>query len=128
MDINLSVLTLRKGVPFILNGHIEDDRHAIQIDGLKRVKGASIIGEFHYVPVMFCEARRARKSERQLLAAFAVLLSRIQGARPAGGILYLGRGCDKEEEWRRRENGRDAIKTPKRAVGLFDQGHRCSLP
>ena len=92
-DVNLSVPTLRKGVSFFLNGQIDDDRHAIRIDGLKRVKGASIIGEFHYVPVMFSEARRARKSERQLLATFAVLLSRIQGTYPAGGILYHGCDC-----------------------------------
>jgi hypothetical protein len=49
-DILLSVPNLRKGVPFILNGHIEDDRHSIRIDGLKRVKGASAIGQFHPEP------------------------------------------------------------------------------
>lgn len=65
----MSRSVLRKGISFILNGHLEDDRHAIRFDGLKKVDGASIIGEFHHEPVMFSEARRVRKSERQLLAA-----------------------------------------------------------
>src|SRR6266404_3651882 len=67
-DIPLSRAVLRKGIPFILYGHLEDDGHAIRFDGLKKVAGASIMGEFHYEPVMFSDARRVRKSERDLLA------------------------------------------------------------
>jgi predicted RecB family nuclease len=92
-DISLSRAVLRRGMSFILYGHLEDDRHAIRFDGLKKVDGASIMGEFHYEPVMFSDARRVRKSERQLLAMQAVLLSRIQGTVPSSGILYLGRDC-----------------------------------
>jgi predicted RecB family nuclease len=44
---------------------------------------------------MFSAARFVRKSERRLLAMFALLLSRIQGTVPVGGILYLGRDCAK---------------------------------
>jgi predicted RecB family nuclease len=91
--VQLSVAVLRRGTPFILNGRIEDDRHSIQFDGLKKVDGHSILGDFHYEPVMFSQAPRARKSERQLLAMFAILLSRIQGWVPTSGLLYLGRDC-----------------------------------
>jgi predicted RecB family nuclease len=90
-DISLSRAVLRKGTPFILHGHIEDDRVSIRFDGLKKVDGASIVGDFHYEPAMFSEARRVRKSERHLLAMLAVLLSRIQGGVPSSGTLYLGR-------------------------------------
>jgi predicted RecB family nuclease len=93
MDIALSRAVLRKGIPFILSGHLEDDRYAIRLDGLRKVDGTSIIGDFHYEPVLFSAARCVRKSERCLLAMFAVLLSRIQGTVPVGGILYLGRDC-----------------------------------
>jgi predicted RecB family nuclease len=92
-EICVSRSTLRKGIPFILCGKTEDDRHLIQFDGLKKVDGASIVGEFHYAPVMFSEARRVRKSERQMLAILAVVLSRIQGTVPSCGVLYLGRDC-----------------------------------
>lgn len=93
MDIPLSRAALGKGAPFILHGHIQDDRQAIRFDGLKKVDGASIIGEFHYEPVMFSESRRVLKAERQLLAMFAIILSRIQGKVPSSGVLYLGRDC-----------------------------------
>ena len=93
MDIPLSRAVLRKGIPFILYGHFEDDRHAVRFDGLKKAAGASIMGEFHYEPVMFGDARRVRKSERYLLATLGVLLSRIQGTTPGSGIVYLGRDC-----------------------------------
>ena len=92
-DISLSRSVLRKGTPFILYGHLDDDRHAIRFDGLKKVDGASILGAFHYQPVMFTEAPRVRQSDRHLLAMFAVLLSRIQGTVASRGVLYLGRDC-----------------------------------
>ena len=55
------------------------------------MNGASALGDFHYEPVMFSEARRVRKAERHLLAVAALLLSRVQGTLPSRGILYLGR-------------------------------------
>jgi predicted RecB family nuclease len=93
MDIPLSRTTLSKGIPFILHGQIQDNRQAIRFDGLKKVDGATIVGEFHYEPVMFSESRRVLKAERQLLAMFAIILSRIQGRVPSSGVLYLGRDC-----------------------------------
>ena len=41
-DLSLSVSVLRKGIPFILNGKIEDDLHSIRLDGLKRVDGGGL--------------------------------------------------------------------------------------
>src|ERR1700722_6131730 len=93
MEVYLSIPVLREGIPFIINAHVEDDHNSIRIDGLKRVDGASALGDFHYVPVMFGDARRAQKSERILLAMLAVVLSRFQGTIPTSGILYLGDYC-----------------------------------
>lgn len=92
-EISLSRAVLRRGIPFILCGHLEDDRLAIRFDGLRKVAGASIMGEFQYEPVMFSEARSARNLERHLLAVSAILLSRVQGTVSGSGILYLGRDC-----------------------------------
>ncbi len=45
-DLSLSVANLRKGAPFILGAHLDDDRHAIFFDGLRKVDGHSALGGF----------------------------------------------------------------------------------
>jgi predicted RecB family nuclease len=89
-ELNLSVAHLRQGASFIVGARLEDDRYAVVFDGLRKTDGPSILGHFRYEPVMFCPARRVRASERQQLAARAVLLARIQGAISGSGIVYLG--------------------------------------
>ncbi len=86
--LNLSVATLRKGVSIILNPRLDDDRHAVVFDALRRTDGASTLGNFQYQPVMFCAAGRVHACDRQQLAARAVLLARVQGSRrPAEAAL-----------------------------------------
>ena len=92
-DVVLSRAVLRQGNPFILGGHYQDDSHAIEFDGLKKVDGPSILGEFHYQPALFSEADRARRSDRNSLAMLAALLARIQGTVPSSGIVFLGPSC-----------------------------------
>jgi predicted RecB family nuclease len=89
-DLDLSVANLRKGVAFILNARLDDDRHAVVFDALRKTDGSSMLGDFQYQPVIFCATRRVRVSDRQQLAARAVLLARVQGALPDGGVVYLG--------------------------------------
>lgn len=89
-DLNLSVANLRKGTPFILSARLENESHSVVFDGLRKIDGPSVLGDFRYEPVMFCPARRVRASDRQLLAARAVLLAQVQGALPDGGVIYLG--------------------------------------
>jgi len=90
-DLNLSVANLRKGAALILSARLDDDRHAVVFDALRKTDGPSTLGDFRYQPVIFCAARRVRASDRQQLAARAVLLARVQGALPGGGVVYLGR-------------------------------------
>src|SRR5262249_11498018 len=85
-----SLATLRKGIPCILVARLEIDNHLVLFDGLRKVEGPSTLGDFRYEPVMFCAARRVRASDRQQLAAHAVLLARVQGALPGTGVVYLG--------------------------------------
>src|SRR6202790_3740798 len=70
-DLHLSVANLRKGAPFILGARLDDDRHAVLFDGLRKTDGPSMLGDFRYEPVIFCAARRVRASDRQELAAHA---------------------------------------------------------
>jgi hypothetical protein len=85
--IKLTQLFLNKP----LSARLEDDRHAVLFDGLRKIDGPSTLGDFRYEPVIFSAARRVRASDRQQLAARAVLLAGVQGALPGAGIVYLGR-------------------------------------
>jgi predicted RecB family nuclease len=85
--------TLSKGAAFVLDAELCSDDVSIRFDGLKRVNGRSQLGDFHYVPLIFCGTRHIRKPQRVLLEAMGLLLSRIQGVAPNAGIIYHGLQC-----------------------------------
>ena len=89
-DVDLTQTTLKQGAVFILNAIMEGDDIALAFDGLKRVPGSSKLGNFHYIPVLFCRGARVRKQERILLDVYGLLLSRVQGRTPANGIIWHG--------------------------------------
>jgi len=45
---------LQQGFATILGAHVEDASCAFAFHALQRVPGASFLGSFHYVPVLFC--------------------------------------------------------------------------
>jgi hypothetical protein len=59
-DLNLTVVNLRKGAAFIFNARLDDDRHAVVFDALRKTDGPSTLGDVRYQPVMFCAARQVR--------------------------------------------------------------------
>ncbi|RWK54610.1 TM0106 family RecB-like putative nuclease [Mesorhizobium sp.] len=94
-ELKLCLTNLRKRAALILSARLDDDRHEVVFDGLRKTNGHSTLGDFQYQPVMFCAAGRVRASDRQQLAARAVLLARVQGAFPGGGVVYIGRDSTK---------------------------------
>jgi predicted RecB family nuclease len=90
-DVPLNAATLRQGPPFILDATLNDDAFSVRFDGLKKVEGASQLGDFHYIPVLFHEGRQVGTAHRHLLEALALLLSRVQGRSPGHGVVYHGR-------------------------------------
>jgi hypothetical protein len=46
---------LRRGMPMLLDAAVANDGFAVRFDALRRVPGASRLGEFHYVPVLIHE-------------------------------------------------------------------------
>jgi predicted RecB family nuclease len=62
--LGLTKETLQRGLQFILDAALEDDSLSLVFDALKRVDGRSSLGEFHYVPVLFCEGRKIRNEQR----------------------------------------------------------------
>jgi predicted RecB family nuclease len=89
-DIPLTVGVLQSGPPFVLDATLGDDFLSLAFDGLKRVDGASKLGDFHYVPVLFHEGK-VGKEQRRLMEIYGLLLSRLQGQMPTSGIIWHGR-------------------------------------
>src|SRR5262249_37078061 len=87
-NIPLTPAALMCGAAFLLNPVLEDDSLCLAFDGLQRVPGASLLGDYHYVPVLFTEGHRVRKVRRALLDVYALLLSRLQGRLPAYGLIW----------------------------------------
>ena len=85
--------TLSAGAAFILDAQYTEGECSVLFDALKRVEGPSNSGNFQYQPVLFSEHRQIRKDERTLLEVLGVLLSRVHGRPPSGGVIYHGHEC-----------------------------------
>ena len=92
-NLSLNLATLRRGACFLLDATLEDDQVSLVFDGLKRVEGPSRLGDFHYIPVLFSEGRRIRKTQRLLLDLYAFSLARLQGRMPSSGLIWHGKEC-----------------------------------
>jgi predicted RecB family nuclease len=92
-DLLLAPAALKRGAAFLLNATLEDEQISLAFDGLKRLPGASKLGDFHYIPVLFFEGRQLRRQQRALLDVYGWLLSRLQGRAPGSGIIWHGKDC-----------------------------------
>jgi hypothetical protein len=81
-NIPLTIAALKRGCAYILDSTLEDDAMAILFDGLQRVDGASKLGDFHYVPVLFHERENVDKEQRLLLEVSPVWPPAVE---PLGG-------------------------------------------
>jgi predicted RecB family nuclease len=92
-NIPLTVSALKAGPSFVLDATVEDDQMSLHLDGLKKVDGASKLGDFHYVPMLFQEGCQVRKEQRVMLSIYGLLLARLQNVEPRYGILWHGKEC-----------------------------------
>src|SRR5260370_29157027 len=90
-NIPLTTSAMKQGASFILDATLEDDHVSLHFDVLKKVDGASKLGDFHYVPMLFHEGEKVRKEQKLLLELYGLLLSRLQGQIPAHGIIWHGK-------------------------------------
>jgi predicted RecB family nuclease len=89
----LTPAVLKRGAAFFVNVTLEDECVSLAFDGLQRVPGSSKLGDFHYVPVLFCGGREVHKQQRTLLDVYGFFLSRLQGRTPGSGIIWHGQEC-----------------------------------
>ena len=63
---------------------------SIRFDGLKRADGASKLGIHHYLPVLHNHGDKVGRQQKLLLAVLGLALARVQGLRPATGLVARG--------------------------------------
>src|SRR5262249_30805712 len=86
----VAVATLKEGAPLLTDAHLKDDAMLVRFDALKRADGASGLGDHHYVPVLHNRGDKVGRREKLLLAVLGFLLGRVQGLRPATGLVACG--------------------------------------
>ena len=91
-DIKITTAVLKRGKPLILHAKVEAEGVRVEIDGLKRVEGASKLGDFHYLPILFFEGEKVRPDQRRLLELCGLLVGDLQGKQPAHGLIVYGKG------------------------------------
>ena len=92
-DELISTTVLKRRAAVILDGDLDDDTFSLHFDGLERLDGGSDLGDFHYAPVLYCEAETLGSKQRQLLAIYGHALGEIQGVQPSRGIIIYGHGA-----------------------------------
>jgi predicted RecB family nuclease len=95
--LSLTADVLKRGLPLLLDATFEDEDLSVRFDALLRVNGASLLGGFHYQPVIFHEAEKATANLRMLLTLHGLILCGVQGKEPSAGILFHGRGCQERK-------------------------------
>jgi predicted RecB family nuclease len=114
---------LTQGLTTILGAHVEDASCAFAFHALHRVPGASSLGPFHYVPVLFCGTGQAVcEPQKLLLACGTLVLERLQHVRPPSGIVIGGDAY----KARRVDLGAQQVKAQKSLNDLtaYLQGHK----
>jgi predicted RecB family nuclease len=91
--IPLTAIALRAGPLLVLDTTLEDDLLMLGFDGLKQVDGASKVGDFHYVPMLFHDGEKLRQEQKLLLAVLGGVLGDVQGRLPDFGVVYLRNRC-----------------------------------
>jgi len=92
-NMPLTLDLLKQGPLYILDATAEDDNLSLIFDGLKKVPGSSILGDYHYIPILFHKAELDRREHHMLLDVYALVLSHLQAHMPEIGIIWKGSGC-----------------------------------
>jgi predicted RecB family nuclease len=88
--ISVTAATLRKGAPLLADATIEDEELCLCFDGLKQAGGLARVRGHHYLPVLYNHGDKVGRQQRVLLAVFGLALARVQGVRPAAGLVVRG--------------------------------------
>ena len=90
-DLDLSLAVLKRGVIHLLDPRVEDESVSLSFDALRRVPGRSLLGDFHYAPILYHEVEKVGSVQRLLLAALGRVIGDLQGRQPDTAFVYRGR-------------------------------------
>jgi predicted RecB family nuclease len=82
--------TLKRGAPVLVDAILEDENLSIRFDALKWADGPSKLGGHHYQPVLHVHSDKVGRRQKLLLAVLGLMLDRVQGLRPATGLVARG--------------------------------------
>ena len=101
---------LKRGAPLLLDASVEDENFSVCFDALQKEAGPSLLGNFHYIPVLFHEAEKPRRLQKDLLELYGLVIGDLQGKYPGSGVLIHGQGCN-FRRFRLKPNGENARQT-----------------
>lgn len=87
----LTCSDLKNGPLFILDVTLEHDSIAFHFYALKQVPGKSLLGSFHYLPILFHEDGTIHKQQELLLSLGSLALEHIQGVYSNIGLIVGGK-------------------------------------
>jgi predicted RecB family nuclease len=88
--LSVTVESLKQGKPLLVDAVLEDEVLSLRFDALKRTDGASKLGDHYYLPVLHNHTDKNGHRQKLLLAVFGLVLARVQGLRPATGLVARG--------------------------------------
>jgi predicted RecB family nuclease len=91
--VEVSVPTLMRGSSYLFNAMLIDDHAELLVDGLQRKAGASKLGDFHYLPMLFDAHEKTGPTQRVVLEVFGQILEGIQGRTPRWDFIIHGKPC-----------------------------------
>jgi predicted RecB family nuclease len=87
---SLATKHLKQGPSYVVQADVQQEDFAFSFDALQRVQGASQLGVFHYVPVLF-SSRSTGERQKLRLSCAGLILEQLQRVYPPTGILVSGR-------------------------------------
>jgi predicted RecB family nuclease len=86
----VTATTLKKRASVLVDAVLEDESISIRFDALKRADKPSNLGDHHYLLVLYNHEDKVGRHQKLLLAVLGLLLERVQGLRPATGMVVRG--------------------------------------
>ena len=83
----VTAATLKQRLPLLVDAVLEDNGMSLRLDGLKRKDGLSKVGDHHYLPILHHHGDKVGRKQKILLALHGLALARVQGLRPAIGMI-----------------------------------------
>jgi len=90
----ITIETLKRGVPLLLDASVEDENFSVCFDALQKEAGPSMLGSFHYIPILFHQAERPASLQKDLLELYGLIIGDLQGKYPSSAVLIHGQGCN----------------------------------